>query len=80
MTTGFVLVSTAPGSEHRVYNRMRVVDKVQELHPLFGEYDIIAKVEADDLDDLGKLVIEQVKSIPGVIDTRVLAGIGLKPN
>ncbi|MBN2600112.1 MAG: Lrp/AsnC ligand binding domain-containing protein, partial [Candidatus Thermoplasmatota archaeon] len=45
-----------------------------ELHPLFGEYDLIAKIEADDFESLGDIVVNKIRSIEGVIDTKTLTG------
>ncbi len=47
MAIGFVLISTAPAKEHEVYNELLKVKEIVELHPLFGEYDLIAKIEAE---------------------------------
>ncbi len=41
MAVGFILISTAPAKEHEVYNELLKVKEVVELHPLFGEYDLI---------------------------------------
>ncbi|MFP3318354.1 MAG: Lrp/AsnC ligand binding domain-containing protein [Thermoplasmata archaeon] len=75
MAIGFVLISTAPGKEHEVYDELRKIKEIIELHPLFGEYDLIAKVEAKDFNELGKIVVDKIRSIPGVIDTKTLTGI-----
>ncbi|MBI0584412.1 MAG: Lrp/AsnC ligand binding domain-containing protein [Methanomassiliicoccus sp.] len=75
MAVGFVLISTAPAKEHEVYNELLKVEEVVELHPLFGEYDLIAKIEAADFNRLGQVVVDQIRSIPGVIDTKTLTGI-----
>jgi DNA-binding Lrp family transcriptional regulator len=75
MAIGFVLISTAPAKEHEVYNELLKLEEVVELHPLFGEFDLIAKIEADDFNKLGLVVIDRIRSIPGVIDTKTLTGI-----
>jgi len=75
MAVGFVLISTAPAKEHEVYNELLKVREVVELHPLFGEFDLIAKIEADDFNLLGQVVVDRIRSIIGVIDTKTLTGI-----
>jgi DNA-binding Lrp family transcriptional regulator len=75
MAVGFILISTAPAKEHEVYNELLKVKEVVELHPLFGEYDLIAEIEAEDFNLLGQVVVDKVRSIPGVIDTKTLTGI-----
>lgn len=75
MAIGFVLVSTAPAKEHEVYDTLKKLPSVVEVHPLFGEYDLIAKLESKDFNTLGQVVVDQVRTIPGVIDTKTLTGI-----
>ena len=75
MAVGFVLISTAPAKEHEVYKELLKVKEIVELHPLFGEYDLIAKIEADDFNVLGQIVVDQIRTIPGVIDTQTLTGM-----
>ncbi len=74
MAIGFVLISAAPAREHDVYNKLSKVPEIIELHPLFGEYDLIAKIEADDSENLGVVVVNKIRSIDGVIDTKTLTG------
>ena len=74
MAIGFVLISAAPAHEHEVYNKLSKVPQIVELHPLFGEYDLIAKIEAEDFERLGNLVVNKIRSIKGVIDTKTLTG------
>jgi DNA-binding Lrp family transcriptional regulator len=75
MAIGFVLISTAPAKEHEVYNALLKIKEIVELHPLFGEYDLIAKIDAPDFNILGQIVVDKIRTIPGVIDTKTLTGI-----
>lgn len=75
MAIGFVLISTAPAKEHEVYNQLLKVKQIVELHPLFGEYDLIAKIETEDFNKLGQIVVDKIRTIKGVIDTKTLTGI-----
>ena len=43
MAIGFVLMHIIPGHEDEVYNKLSKVPRIIELHPLFGEYDLIVK-------------------------------------
>ena len=74
MAIGFVLISTDPGHEKEVYNQLLRLPEVQELHPLFGEYDLIVKMEAQDFDSLGHTVVSRIRSIEGVRETKTLTG------
>lgn len=75
MVVGFVLISTAPQKEREVYNDVTRIKEVVEACPLFGEYDIIVKVEASDYNRMGEVIIDKIRGIKGVIDTRTLTTI-----
>lgn len=75
MAIGFILISTAPAKEHEVYNELKKIKEIVELHPLFGEYDLIAKLEAKNFNLLGQIVVDKIRTIPGVVDTKTLTGI-----
>ena len=74
MAVGFVLIKAAPAHEHEVYNKLSKVPEIVELHPLFGEYDFIAKIEAENFEKLGSIVVNKIRIIKGVIDTETLTG------
>ena len=57
-----------------MYNKLSKVKEIIELHPLFGEYDIIAKIEAEDFEKLASIIVEKIRSINGVLDTKTLTG------
>lgn len=74
MSIGFILIKAAPTLEHEVYNNLSKIREIIELHPLFGEYDLIIKIEAEDFEKLGEIVIDKIRSLKGVIDTKTLTG------
>jgi DNA-binding Lrp family transcriptional regulator len=74
MTLAFILISTAPRKEHEVYNELLKIPEIIELHPLFGDYDLIARVEVPDLDTLAHTVVDKIRKIEGITDTKTLTG------
>ena len=75
MPIGYVLINTAPAHEHEVYTKLSKIPEIVEVHPLFGEFDLIAKIDAEDFEKLGDLVVKKIRSIKGVIDTKTLTGV-----
>ena len=75
MAVGFVLISAAPTKEHEVYENLLRIKEITELYPLFGEFDLIAKLETDNYDMLGKIVVDRIRTIDGVIHTKTLTGV-----
>jgi DNA-binding Lrp family transcriptional regulator len=74
MAVGFVLISIVPGKEHKIYDALLEVPEIDEIHPLFGEYDLIAKIKSKDLDSLGDLIVSKIRSIDGIVKTKTLTG------
>ena len=48
--------------------------EVIEVHPLFGEYDILIKIECGDIDAIGEVIIKKIRSLKGIVDTKTLIG------
>jgi DNA-binding Lrp family transcriptional regulator len=74
MVVSYVLINTEPTYEYKVYNALRKIPRIIELHPLFGEYDFIAKIESNNFEGLGDIVLNTIRSVKGVIDTKTLTG------
>lgn len=77
MAIGYVLVSVGPGQEFAVYQKVKALPEVVDATLLFGEYDLIARLQADEMQDIARLVVEQIRQIEGVSDTKTLAGAEL---
>jgi DNA-binding Lrp family transcriptional regulator len=74
MAIGFALLSISPLHEKKVYEALKQTPEIVEVHPLFGEYDILLKIECSDIDSIGNVVISKIRSIQGVVDTKTLIG------
>jgi DNA-binding Lrp family transcriptional regulator len=74
MAIGFALISISPLHEKSVFNELAKIPEVVEIHPLFGEYDILLKIEAPDIDSIGSVVIRKIRKTKGVVDTKTLIG------
>jgi len=65
----YIFIHVRAGSVPEVVSNLRRLDGVTDAHMTFGPYDVVAEVQADDANKLGKLVARQVQPIPGVLDT-----------
>ena len=74
MAVGYVLLNVVPGAEHDVYLQLQQLESVSDATVLFGDYDLIVKLQAVDLSSIAKAVVESIRQIPGVVDTKTLAG------
>lgn len=75
MAIGYVLINVALAHEHEIYNKLSKIPQIVELHPLFGEYDLIAKIDANDFEELGTIIVNKIRSVTGVLNTKTLTGL-----
>jgi DNA-binding Lrp family transcriptional regulator len=61
-----VLIQTEVGKAAQVAAALRDVPGVSETASVAGPYDVIARAQARDIGELGKLVTSQVQALDGV--------------
>ena len=74
MAIGFALLSISPLHEKSVFDTLKSIPEIIEIHPLFGEYDILVKIECSDIDGIGQVIIKKIRSLKGIVDTKTLIG------
>ncbi len=67
-----VLLTTEPGREQEVVNELSKMSEIEEAMVLFGEYDVYCKVVVDDFSQLSNLVLRNVRTLSGVVETTTL--------
>ena len=65
----YILIQTEAGKAASVAVALRDLPGVSETASLAGPYDIIARAEAPDIDELVKLVTSRVQALDGVTRT-----------
>jgi DNA-binding Lrp family transcriptional regulator len=69
MLSAYVLIQTEVGKVAHVAQALSDLDGVQVAEDLAGPYDIIAKIQAPILDQLGRLVVSRIQVVDGVTRT-----------
>ena len=65
----YVLIQTEVGKAAEVTRTLSQVEGVVLAEDVTGPYDVIARTEADSIDELGRLVVGQVQVIAGITRT-----------
>jgi DNA-binding Lrp family transcriptional regulator len=65
----YIMIHVRPGSVIEVVRILRRLKGVLEASMTFGPYDVVAVVNANDVNHLGSIVAGEIQPIPGVIDT-----------
>lgn len=69
MVQAYILVQTEVGRSHTVAEAIAQVDGVIGAEEVTGPYDVIARLEAETVDALGKVVIARIQEISGISRT-----------
>jgi len=65
----YILIQTEVGKAAIVAAALRDLPGVSETASVTGPYDVIARAEVRDIDELGKLVASRVQALDGVTRT-----------
>ena len=69
MIAAYILIQTEAGQAAMVAAALRDLPGVSETASLAGPYDVIARAQAGNIDELAKLVTSQVQALDGVSRT-----------
>jgi DNA-binding Lrp family transcriptional regulator len=65
----YILIQTEVGKAGSVAHEIRGLAGVTLAEDVTGPYDVIARVEAAGVDELGELVIARIQDVPGITRT-----------
>lgn len=69
MVHAYVLIQTEVGKAASVAEAVRLIGGIESADDVTGPYDVIVKASAADVDQLGRLVVAQIQTIPGITRT-----------
>jgi len=71
----YVLVKAESGKDLEVFNKIRKLQgkyRLWEVSMLYGDYDIMVKVDIAEPGDLQNFVFEGLRPIQGVVETKTM--------
>lgn len=69
MVQAYVLIQTEVGRSSAVAESIRAIEGAVSTDEVTGPYDIICRMEAPSVADLGSLVLARVQEVPGITRT-----------
>ena len=72
MVTGLVLVRLAAGRENKALEKIKSIRGVSHVSAVFGRWDLVVDIEADDLNAMTTVVVNKLRAIEGVFGTETL--------
>jgi DNA-binding Lrp family transcriptional regulator len=65
----YILIQTEVGRAAEVAGMVNEIPGVVSSEDVTGPYDVIVRAEADNVDNLGRMVVAQVQGVPGITRT-----------
>ena len=75
MAEAYILINCDIGSEEEVIAALKDIDAIKEVHGTFGAYDILAKIESSQVEDLRETITWKIRKIDKIRSTLTLMGI-----
>ncbi len=76
MITAFVLIKVGTGIHlnfaKSAKEEMMKIEGVTKVYGVFGRFDLIAQVEAQNLEELSRIITDKIRAILGVVSTESL--------
>ena len=76
MLSAYVLIQTEVGKAAHVAQALSDLEGVESAEDITGPYDVIAKIQAPGLDQLGRLVVSRIQVVDGVTRTLTCTVLG----
>jgi len=76
MALAFVLLNVDPGTEEEVREIVSKIEEVEEIHLVYGTYDLVLKLSADTMDEIKKTVTGKIRKLDEVRSTLTMLVAG----
>jgi len=75
VSTAYILVNCAIGSEESIIEETAKLDEVKEVRGTYGVHDIFVKVKSDSTQSLKNTITNKIRKISGISSTVTLVVI-----
>ncbi|MCB0958617.1 MAG: Lrp/AsnC ligand binding domain-containing protein, partial [Acidimicrobiales bacterium] len=73
----YILIQTEVGKAAHVATEVRQIPGVIAADDVTGPYDVVVRVEAESMDELGRLVVSRVQMLAGITKTTTMPVVHL---
>ncbi len=68
--TAYILLNVEMSAQPAVLEALKKMEPTREVHMIFGAFDIIVKAEFEDNVHLGSFIVDELKSLEGVLEAQ----------
>jgi DNA-binding Lrp family transcriptional regulator len=66
MVSAYILILTEVGKAAQVAVEVSKIEGVEAAEDVTGPYDVIVRAKANDVDELGRMVVAKIQAIDGI--------------
>lgn len=71
METGYILFNLKPGLKKDFLGKIRKIKAVKEVHLALGNFDAIAEIEAENIQELEKVYFNEIDKLMNITYSRL---------
>ncbi|MEC8998594.1 MAG: Lrp/AsnC ligand binding domain-containing protein [Candidatus Thermoplasmatota archaeon] len=71
----WILISCEPGRERHVYLQLLDMPVVSEVSVVYGELDLVARIDFESEKEMSKTLIEDMRHVEGIRKTETLIAV-----
>jgi DNA-binding Lrp family transcriptional regulator len=68
----YIMINVKTGTEDAVSERILKFSEVEEVAAIYGEFDLVIKVHAKDMNHLDKIIVDKLRGIPDIVLTATM--------
>ncbi len=68
----YIMVNVKTGTEDTVCEKVLKFSEVEEVSAIYGEFDLILKVKAQNMNHLDKIIVDKLRGIPDILLTATM--------
>ncbi|MGI0047143.1 MAG: Lrp/AsnC ligand binding domain-containing protein [Nitrosotalea sp.] len=72
METAYVMINCEMGSESVVIEKIKPIEGVKEITGVFGNYDVLVKIQSTKVEDISQTIVENIRSVEKIKCTTTL--------
>jgi len=75
MVTAYLLINVASGTETTVANALLKLREVKDVSVVYGEYDLILKIELKTMESLQEFILNKIRTISDIKRTSTMIAV-----
>ncbi len=68
----YIMVNAKSGTEDEICKELAEFEEVEGVATIYGQYDVIIKVAAEDMPGLDDFILNKLRGIPNIIRTATM--------